>query len=83
MGKQQVRPTFLPERTVNPVPRRLGDVRKAEQLLGFCSEVSLEEGLDHLVAWRREVLRRGEEAAYEASHTPKAIGLLANSPNPS
>ena len=43
-----------PPRTVNPVSRRLGDTRKAKQLLGFETAISLEEGLRDLVAWWRE-----------------------------
>lgn len=42
---------FGPERSVNPVPRRLADVSKAERLLGFRAEVTLEEGLASLVDW--------------------------------
>lgn len=49
-----LRPMYGPERKVNPVPRRLADTRKAEQRLGFKAEVSLEEGLRHLVEWWRQ-----------------------------
>jgi UDP-glucose 4-epimerase len=42
---------FGPARKVNPVPRRLASTDKARQLLGFSTEVSLEEGLRGLVAW--------------------------------
>ena len=42
---------FGPERSVNPVPRRLADVTKAELMLGFRAKVSLEEGLTRLVEW--------------------------------
>ena len=42
---------FAPERSVNPVPRRLADTSKAERLLDFRADVSLEEGLDRLVKW--------------------------------
>jgi UDP-glucose 4-epimerase len=49
-------PEFLPERSVNPVPRRLADTTKAENLLGFKAKVNLEEGLRRLIAWRKEVL---------------------------
>ena len=44
-------PEYGPARKVNPVSRRLADVRKAERLLGFRTEVSLEEGLRRLVQW--------------------------------
>lgn len=47
-----LQPEYGPERKVNPVPRRLADVRKAEQLLGFKARVPLEEGLRQLVRWR-------------------------------
>jgi UDP-glucose 4-epimerase len=60
-----LKPEFLPERSVNPVPRRLADVTKAARLLDFRTEVGLDEGLRRLVAWRREILARGERAAYE------------------
>jgi UDP-glucose 4-epimerase len=43
-----------PERTVNPVPRRLADVRRARQDIGFVAAVSLGEGLRTLVDWRRQ-----------------------------
>lgn len=39
------------ERSVNPVPRRLADVSRARDLLGFEAKVSLEEGLRELVDW--------------------------------
>ncbi len=49
-----VQPVHGPERKVNPVPRRLADVSKARQLLGFETQVSLAEGLRRLVAWWQE-----------------------------
>jgi UDP-glucose 4-epimerase len=57
-GHDHLRPVFLPERSVNPVPRRLAATAKAERLLGFRAEVSLEEGLRRLVDWRRGLLSR-------------------------
>ncbi len=45
------------ERQVNPVPRRLADVSRARQLLGFEAQVSLKVGLQRLVAWWREQVR--------------------------
>jgi UDP-glucose 4-epimerase len=49
-------PEYGPARKVNAVTRRLADVRKAQRLLNFKTEVSLEEGLRRLVAWwSREV----------------------------
>jgi UDP-glucose 4-epimerase len=49
-----LQPVHGPERKVNPVPRRLAEVSKARQLLGFESQVPLAEGLRRLVAWWQE-----------------------------
>ncbi len=49
-------PEFLPERSVNPVPRRLADIRKAKNLLKFKAKVNVEEGLRRLLEWRKGVL---------------------------
>ncbi|GHM99873.1 NAD-dependent epimerase [Cytophagales bacterium WSM2-2] len=40
-----------PSNTINPVQRRLSDISKAEQLLHFKPEVSLESGLKKLSSW--------------------------------
>jgi UDP-glucose 4-epimerase len=53
MGRNGLGPEFAPERSVNPVPRRLASTTKAERLLGFRAGVPLEEGLRDLVAWWR------------------------------
>lgn len=53
MGDDKLTPEFGPERSVNPVPRRLASTAKAERLLGFRSTISLEEGLRGLVQWWR------------------------------
>jgi UDP-glucose 4-epimerase len=47
-------PEYGPERKVNPVSRRLADIAKAEDMLGFKATVDLQEGLQRLVAWWRE-----------------------------
>jgi UDP-glucose 4-epimerase len=44
-------PEHVQERKVNPVPRRLADTRRAEQLIGFRAQISLLEGLKKLVSW--------------------------------
>jgi UDP-glucose 4-epimerase len=49
----RIDPEFGPERKVNPVARRLASTEKAERMLGFRAEVSLEEGLTRLVNWWR------------------------------
>lgn len=45
---------YVAERKVNPVPRRLAEVRAARERLGFEAQVPLEEGLQRLVAWWKE-----------------------------
>jgi UDP-glucose 4-epimerase len=52
MGKK-LDPEFGPERKINAVPRRLASTEKAERLLGFRSQVTLDEGLERLVTWWR------------------------------
>ncbi len=59
-------PQFLPERSVNPVPRRLASTKKAEEMLGFRAKVNVEEGLRRLVAWRKSV--RTADAAVRRSN---------------
>jgi UDP-glucose 4-epimerase len=50
MGTVMV-PEYGPERSVNPVSRRLADTSKAQRLLGFNAQTSLEDGLARLVDW--------------------------------
>lgn len=52
MGKK-LTPEYGPERKVNAVPRRLASTEKAKRLLGWEAQVSLDEGLERLVAWWR------------------------------
>lgn len=49
-----LKPEYRPERKVNSVQRRLADVSKAKQLLGFEAQISLQEGLFRLFTWWRE-----------------------------
>ena len=58
-----LQPIYGPERKVNPVPRRLADVSKARQQLGFEAQVTLAEGLTRLVAWWHEKRRNAETLA--------------------
>jgi len=44
-------PEYGPERSVNPVPRRLADVSAARERLGFEAQVDLRTGLEELVEW--------------------------------
>jgi UDP-glucose 4-epimerase len=61
MGHPRLVPEFAPERSVNPVPRRLASTAKAERMLGFHATVALEQGLAELVEWWRA--ERGSFAA--------------------
>jgi len=58
-----LKPEYGVERKVNPVQRRLADVSKARQLIGFEAEASLEDGLRELVNWWR-----AEKQAKETSN---------------
>jgi nucleoside-diphosphate-sugar epimerase len=53
MGRSGLALEFAPERSVNPVPRRLASTAKAERLLGFKAEMPLHKGLRDLVDWWR------------------------------
>jgi UDP-glucose 4-epimerase len=52
-----------PARKVNAVTRRLADVSKAREMLGFRAAIGLEEGLRDLVDWWRRERRTSLEAA--------------------
>jgi UDP-glucose 4-epimerase len=51
-GRFDLEPEFHPPRKVNPVPRRLADTTRAKRDLGFTTQVSLDDGLRELAAWR-------------------------------
>ena len=51
MNRPDLEPVYGPERSVNPVPRRLADTGKAARLLGFQAAVDLDQGLRRLVEW--------------------------------
>jgi UDP-glucose 4-epimerase len=44
-------PEYGPERVASAVPRRLADVSRAREALGFEAQVDLESGLEQLVEW--------------------------------
>jgi UDP-glucose 4-epimerase len=50
MGSR-LEPVFGPERSVNPVPRRLASTERAERLLHFTASTDVEQGLRRLVQW--------------------------------
>lgn len=56
-------PQHKEARTVNGVTRRLADISKAERLLGFKAEISMEQGLRDLVAWWQKQTNAGGQAA--------------------
>ncbi len=62
-GSAPMLPEFQPPRKTNPVPRRLADTSRARRDLGFVSQVSLEEGLRRLCAWRQQEYLRCEAVA--------------------
>jgi UDP-glucose 4-epimerase len=67
MDREGLNVEFAPERSVNPVSRRLASTTKAERLLGFRAEIPLEEGLRDLVDWwRSERVRSAEKPQQEA-----------------
>jgi UDP-glucose 4-epimerase len=68
MGHARLTPEFAPERSVNPVPRRLASTTKAERLLGFRATVPLEQGLSDLVEWWR-----AERESFSAPSKQEAV----------
>jgi len=63
MGHPQLVPLHQDARAVNPVPRRLADVSKARELIGFEATHSLEKGIAELVDWwRSETVLAGAAA---------------------
>lgn len=63
MGRPHLGIEFGPERAVNPVPRRLADISKADRLLGFKASIGLKEGLEELVEWWRSEMQTSLESA--------------------
>jgi UDP-glucose 4-epimerase len=59
--ESDLKPEYGPARKVNPVPRRLADVQKAQQVFEYQAQVSLEEGLNNLVCWwhEQQLLKEG------------------------
>jgi UDP-glucose 4-epimerase len=53
MGHCSLTPDFAPERSINPVPRRLASTDKAERILNFRASLPIEQGLADLVKWWR------------------------------
>jgi len=53
MGSE-LAPVYGPARKVNAVPRRLADITKARDMLGFEAKIDMETGLRELVQWWRQ-----------------------------
>ncbi|MFC7053955.1 NAD-dependent epimerase/dehydratase family protein [Hansschlegelia quercus] len=66
MGRPGLVPEHMPERGVNPVPRRLADTSLARDLIGFESEIELLTGLDEVIAWWRSERDRLSDARMAA-----------------
>ncbi len=49
-----LQPVFMQERSVNPVQRRLADVRAAQRDLGFLAGIEMHDGLQSLIDWRKQ-----------------------------
>ena len=54
MHRPGMMPVFQEARAVNPVPRRLADVSRARELIGFEATIPVEAGMAGLVDWWRE-----------------------------
>ncbi len=51
VNNAQLEPIHKEANSINPVSRRLADITKAKQLLGYAPDISLEQGLQELSAW--------------------------------
>jgi len=51
MGRPELAPTFAEERSVNPVPRRVADIRAARETTGFETSIPLAFGLKEVIDW--------------------------------
>jgi UDP-glucose 4-epimerase len=69
MGRSDLELEFAPERSVNPVPRRLASTAEAERVLGFRATIGLDAGLRELVAWWE-----GEQGA-EPLELPRKVAV--------
>ncbi len=74
-GREHLEPEFLPPRSVNSVPRRLADTRKAASQLGFRTQVDLAEGLRRLIAWRAETRRAASASGKDPDLPPSAAAM--------
>ncbi len=57
VNNSNLQPEHREENSINPVSRRLADISKAKNLLGFTPTVSLKEGMKELTAWYFEKIK--------------------------
>lgn len=63
MGRPELVPVHQEARAVNPVPKRLADVSRARDLIGFEARIPVEDGIAELVEWwRTQILPAGAAA---------------------
>ena len=53
--KSDLKPEHRPDNTVNPVSKRIANISKAQEMLGFQPTTSLEKGLEELYKWYLEI----------------------------
>ena len=62
VNKSSLEPEFKSSDAVNPVSRRLADISKAKELLGFSPTVDLHQGLAELSEWYFSKIRQNQTA---------------------
>jgi len=63
------RPEYREARSVNQIPRRFANTKKAKRLLDFEARVELKSGLSQLIEWRRSMKSRSEHSPLQQSLT--------------
>lgn len=53
--KSNLIPEHRPDNTINPVSKRIANISKAKEILGFQPTISLEKGLEELYNWYLEI----------------------------
>ncbi len=51
----RLKPEHRPDNTINPVNKRIANISKAKEMLGFKPTISLEKGLEELYKWYLEI----------------------------
>jgi UDP-glucose 4-epimerase len=54
VNNSDLKPVYKPANSINPVSRRLAGINKANKMLGYKPNISLEEGLKELTNWYYE-----------------------------